>query len=171
MKAKKLAYIVLALMLFGVGCDMSRDHLKDNSSIELSNEEHSTTEELKNDKPIYEVALSGLSDDLTNAEKKLQDIDDSGNFVERKEEYRDALLELETVSKKIIDLEPKSKYEELHKDIIKSMKKLQEGIKSQRDNIDNSGSMTFVNSRATITDSMIEYLGTTVKIFNIQAKG
>lgn len=170
MKKNKLICLALPIMLLGVGCAMSKDQSQNKSATELSDAKHSTAKELKDAKPIYDVELSHLRDDLINAEKKLQNIDDSGNFVERKEEYKNALLELETVSKKIIELEPESKYEELHKDIIKSMKKLQEGIKLQRDNIENSGSMTFVNSRATITDSMIECMGTIIKIYDIMAK-
>lgn len=170
MKAKKLLCLALVLMLLGVGCSTSKAHLKANSSIELSDEKHSTMEGPKDDKSIYVVELSGLSDDLSNTEKKLQNIDDSGNFVEHQGKYKDALLELETVSKKIIDLKLESQYEELHKGIIKSMEKLQEGIKSQRDNIENSGSMTFVNSRVAITDSMIEYLKTTIKVYKLKAK-
>ncbi len=132
MKAKKLAYVVLPIMLLGVGCGISKDHLKESASQETVSETstESSRHTTLNDKSFtYTNSLFDLSDELNKATSAVYDAVGDDN-------YKIALNALKKVTLRFEDLEPSDDYKDIHEKVLQSMKTRREGIELLLSNID-----------------------------------
>ncbi|MFF2341691.1 hypothetical protein [Bacillus mycoides] len=129
MKAKKLICLALPIMLLGVGCSTSKDHLKESVSSETTTEPSTETESAESAK--YENALYELEGEWYKAETS------RNNSVVGDANYKAALNKLMELSFKFEELKPDSKSEETHKKIVHSMEIMREGIELQIANMNN----------------------------------
>ncbi|MED1268235.1 hypothetical protein P4U03_16775 [Bacillus mycoides] len=129
MKAKKLICLALPIMLLGVGCSTSKDHLKESVSSETTTEPSTETASAESTK--YENALYELEGEWYKAETS------RNNAVVGDANYKAALNKLMELSFKFEELKPDSKSEETHKKIVNSMELMREGIELQLANMNN----------------------------------
>ncbi|PFA58896.1 DUF6376 family protein [Bacillus sp. AFS015896] len=138
MKAKKLIYLALPIMLLGVGCSTSTDHLKNSATNETSSIESSSYIEsyfaLKNDwnKATYTMMNNADDDDI----------------------YKGTLNDLKNLTFQFEELEPDSKYEEVHKKIVHTMKTMREGIELTLSNVDDKTHSDYLKGMSTITEAI-----------------
>lgn len=149
MKAKKLICLALPIMLLGVGCGTEKDYSKSNRGKEIM-------EELEDKNASYSEELDTLGDALSDSEDILDYLSDSDDLVLHKEEYRDALYDLESIAIEIADLKPDNEFKGLHKDIIKSMEKYREGINTQLKRIDPKD-IDFLDGRLKMSTAKVGY--------------
>ncbi|PGE31607.1 hypothetical protein [Bacillus wiedmannii] len=99
MKSKKLICLVLPIMLLGAGCEAGKDYSKSNKGKEVM-------EELDANNASYGEELDALGDALSDSEDILNYLSESDDLVLHKEEYREALYDLESIAIEIADLKP-----------------------------------------------------------------
>ncbi|EMY4797555.1 hypothetical protein OCE55_24795 [Bacillus paranthracis] len=156
MKAKKLICLALPIMLLGVGCETGKDYSKSNRGKEVM-------EELENKNSSYDEELYALGDALKDSEDILNYLVESDDLVLHKDEYRDALYDLESIAIEIAELKPDKGFKELHKEIIKYMEKYREGINIQLKRIDPKD-RDFLDGRLKMSTAKIGYLQTIYKM-------
>ncbi|MCU5235141.1 hypothetical protein OCA28_14875 [Bacillus cereus] len=158
MKAKKLAYVVLPIMLLGVGCGISKDHPKESASQETVSETSTESSKHKtlNDKSFtYTNSLFDLSDELKKATSAVYDAVGDDN-------YKIALNGLKKVTLKFEDLEPSDDYKDIHEKVLQSMKTRREGIELMLSNIDDKTKSDFLRGLYLLgeaSDSYIDVIG------------
>ncbi|PEQ69261.1 hypothetical protein [Bacillus thuringiensis] len=172
MKAMKLVFLALPLMLLGVGCDISKDHPKDKTTTETTIKEDSTKETPVKDNQMqvavdYKTSVLDLNKELESAMNEPSTIVTKDSTLSvSKDSYKNALLYLRNVTKKYDDLKPSHdpayKQEETHKLILDAMKTMQEAISIQYNSIDNIASEEFMrglNLTNTASNKYIEAIG------------
>lgn len=151
MQAKKLAYVVLPIMLLGVGCGISKDHLKESASQETVSETSTESSRHKtlNDKSLtYTDSLFDLSDELTEASNAVYDAVGDDN-------YKIALNDLKKVTLKFDELEPSDDYNEK---VLQSMKTRREGIELILSNIDDKTNSDFLRGSYLLGEALDSYI-------------
>ncbi|MDR4970609.1 MULTISPECIES: DUF6376 family protein [Bacillus cereus group] len=158
MKAKKLVYVVLPIMLLGVGCGISKDHPKESASQETVSETSTESSRHKtlNDKSFtYTNSLFDLGDKLNEATNAVYDAVGDNN-------YKIALNDLKKVTLKFEDLEPSDDYKDIHEKVLQSMKTRREAIELILSNIDDKTNSDFLRGSYLLgeaIDSYIDVLG------------
>lgn len=145
MKAKKLICLALPIMLLGVGCSTSKDHLKESTSSETTTEASTETASAKSAK--YENALYELEGEWYNAETS------RNNSVAGDANYKAALNKLMELSFKFEELKPDSRSEETHKKIVNSMEIMRESIELQLANMNNKRSSDYSKAQSMMIEA------------------
>lgn len=154
MQAKKLAYVILPIMLLGVGCGISKDHLKESASQETVSETSTESSRHKtlNDKSLtYTDSLFDLSDELTEASNAVYDAVGDDN-------YKIALNDLKKVTLKFDELEPSDDYKAIHEKVLQSMKTRREGIELILSNIDDKTNSDFLRGSYLLGEALDSYI-------------
>ncbi|PFJ32139.1 DUF6376 family protein [Bacillus thuringiensis] len=154
MKAKKLAYVVLPIMLLGVGCGISKDHPKEPASQETVSETSTESSRHKtlNDKSLtYTNSLFDLSDELNKAMDAVYDAVGDDN-------YKIALNDLKKVTLKFEDLEPSADYKDIHEKVLQSMKTRRKGIELILSNIDDKTKSDFLRGLNLLGEASDSYI-------------
>ncbi|QWH29943.1 hypothetical protein EXW51_19060 [Bacillus mycoides] len=164
MKAMKLVFLALPLMLLGVGCDISKDHPKDKTTTETTIKEDSTKEASTKDSSEtvspervtqlseaidYRIAINDLNKEFEKAMNDLaMIINKDSTLSTSKDSYKNDLIYLRSVTIKYDDLKPSKdpgyNQEETHKLILDSMKTMRDAISIQYASIDNIASEDFM---------------------------
>ncbi|MFK4324717.1 Uncharacterized protein BWINRA5_04183 [Bacillus mycoides] len=154
MKAMKLVFLALPLMLLGVGCAMPKDHLKESASQETVSETstESSRHTTLNDKSFtYTNSLFDLSDELNKATSAVYDAVGDDN-------YKIALNALKKVTLKFEDLEPSDDYKDIHEKVLQSMKTRREGIELLLSNIDDKTTSDSLRGSYLLGESIDSYI-------------
>ncbi|MGE7856259.1 MULTISPECIES: DUF6376 family protein [Bacillus] len=138
MKAKKLIYLALPIMLLGVGCSTSKETTTETSSNETSSIESSS----------YTESLYDLQNDWNKATYTLM------NNAGDDDIYKDTLKDLKNLTYKFEELEPDSKYEKVHKKIVHTMETMREGIELTLLNVDDKTHSDYLKGMSTITEAI-----------------
>lgn len=150
MKAKKLIWLALPIMLLGVGCSTSKDHLKDSATKETVKEtttEASSNETSSIESSSYIESLFDLEDDWNKATDTMNNAVGDAN-------YKVALKDLKDLTFKFEELEPNSKYEEVHKKMVHTMETMREGIELTLSNVDDKTHSDYLKGMSTITEAL-----------------
>lgn len=145
MKNKKLICLALPIMLLGVGCSTSKDHLKESTSSETTTEASTETASAKSAK--YENALYELEGEWYNAETS------RNNSIAGDANHKAALNKLMELSFKFEELKPDSKSEETHKKIVNSMEIMRESIEVQLANMNNKRSNDYLKAQSKMIEA------------------
>ncbi|HDR7645409.1 hypothetical protein [Bacillus mycoides] len=140
MKAMKLVYLALTLMLVGGGCGVSKDHLKDSTSLDASDKQETAKESPA--AKAYKTEVMDLTKELeTSMGEMSKIINEDSTLSTSKQRFRDALANVSNVTNKFNALTPGDGQKDIHELILRSLKIMRDGIEDvyvYLDNMNNS---------------------------------